>query len=174
MSASAVTDVTKLDPDNLPEGVYYWRIDDDQAGRLSRLLDIDFGELGIIGQFVNGVALECAQCGKVSGLDDFVYTAIKTGVHTKDFIVQTLQDRSNARRGNGTLHTLTCCECDTVFKEVGSPIVRTFHTTVALATVVPRLRPALSRPWLTRFIQVEALRGWPDTFDWTYYARRGD
>lgn len=60
------------DPKDIPEGVHYWPIDEDEKDRLSKLLDIDFRSLNILGTFVKAPKATCEGCGKRSGLEDFV------------------------------------------------------------------------------------------------------
>lgn len=60
------------DPKDIPEGVHYWPIDDAEADRLSKLLNIDFRSLNILGTFVKAPKATCDGCGKRSGLEDFV------------------------------------------------------------------------------------------------------
>ncbi|KAK7189676.1 uncharacterized protein CC84DRAFT_1164979 [Paraphaeosphaeria sporulosa] len=59
-------------PKDIPEGVHYWPIDDAEADRLSKLLNIDFRSLNILGTFVKAPKATCEGCGKRSGLEDFV------------------------------------------------------------------------------------------------------
>ncbi|KAG9001457.1 hypothetical protein FRB94_004772 [Tulasnella sp. JGI-2019a] len=73
------------DPDNLPEGVYHWNVDETQADRLSKMLKVDFATLGVTGTYVMGPQVECHGCGKLSGLDDFVSGASKFGIHVEFF-----------------------------------------------------------------------------------------
>lgn len=91
-----------------------------QAARLSLLLGVDFSTFGIDGHFVDGPELTCATCGKVSGLDDFVHTGLKTGAHGTAFMIRTLQ---GGYANKGAPHALQCCQCDTVFKEPGADAV---------------------------------------------------
>ena len=69
------------DPATIPEGVHYWPIDDAEADRLSKLLNIDFRSLNILGTFVKAPKATCEGCGKRSGLEDFVENVCRTSLH---------------------------------------------------------------------------------------------
>ncbi|KAG9029131.1 hypothetical protein FRB95_005635 [Tulasnella sp. JGI-2019a] len=102
------------DPNNLPEGVYHWKIDQDQAIRLSGMLNVDFATLGVSGTYVMHPQVQCHGCGKLSGLDDFVSGAFKFGAHSTEFMVDSLlSDEEN----KSPAHKLECCMCGTTFLE---------------------------------------------------------
>ncbi|KAG9037356.1 hypothetical protein FRB95_005996 [Tulasnella sp. JGI-2019a] len=106
--------VGPYDPNNLPEGVYHWKIDQDQAARLSGMLNVDFATLGVSGTYVMHPQVECHGCGKLSGLDDFVNGALKFGIHSTKFMVDSLLgDEEN----KSPAHKLECCVCGTTFLE---------------------------------------------------------
>lgn len=98
----------------VPNKGYYWPIASDEATRISSLLDFDIESLRVAGHWVNSPALVCYKCNKVSGLDDFIYGALKDGVHDAEFMVNALKE---GPRGTGMEHVLHCCNCDTMFVE---------------------------------------------------------
>jgi len=114
---SASSQPPQLDPNNLPKGVYLWPIDKAQADRLSKMLDTDFYALKIKGTYVHGPQIQCDECGKLSGLDDFVNGALKFGIHDQAFMVKTLKEGSDNRTPPHKLH---CCVCGTTFVEANS------------------------------------------------------
>jgi hypothetical protein len=106
----------EYDPKNLPEGVFLWEIDDAQADRISSLLKIDFPTLGIAGNFVYGAPAKCRSCGKLSGLDDFIYTGLKMAAHKPEFMIKALTERMPSS-SEQLPHTLDCCLCNTTYIE---------------------------------------------------------
>jgi hypothetical protein len=94
-----------------------WNIGQDESDRISALLDADFSDFGIIGHKVNREKCTCTGCGKRTGLDDFVHTALQTGVHSKAWMVKAF---SGPRISDGTPHVLQCSICNTTFKNTGS------------------------------------------------------
>ena len=107
----------EYDPNNLPENVFLWHIDDAQADRISALLKIDFSSLGIAGNFVYGAPAKCRACGKLSGLDDFIYTGLKMAAHKPEFMIKALTERMPSS-SEQLPHTLDCCLCDTTYIEI--------------------------------------------------------
>ncbi|TFK60432.1 hypothetical protein BDN72DRAFT_527159 [Pluteus cervinus] len=106
--------MTELDPNNLPDGVHYWPIDKEESSRLSSLLEYDFGSLDIAGHFVMRPQLSCSECGKFSGLDDFVHTSLRQEIHSKRFMINILKHHPIS---DGREHYLHCSSCDTLFVE---------------------------------------------------------
>ncbi|KAG8987380.1 hypothetical protein FRB95_002512 [Tulasnella sp. JGI-2019a] len=102
------------DPDNLPEGVYHWNVDETQADRLSKMLKVDFATLGVTGTYVMGPQVECHGCGKLSGLDDFVSGASKFGIHSTEFMIDALLGEGENK---SPTHKLECCVCGETFRE---------------------------------------------------------
>ena len=108
------TELKTYDPSNLPEGVYHWPIDKDMTARVSKMLDFDFASLGIKGTYVLCPLLKCHSCGKTSGLDDFIYGALKVGIHNVSFMVKALVE---GVENKSPAHKLWCSGCGEVFLE---------------------------------------------------------
>ncbi|KAH7928906.1 hypothetical protein BV22DRAFT_1117214 [Leucogyrophana mollusca] len=109
---SPVDAFRKVEPKLLPKGAHLWKIDDNQCDRISTLLDIDFAAIDLRGHVLNTAESVCHGCGKLSGLDDFVSTGLSRGVHTKEFIINSL---TGPHRSSSTPHELECCVCGTVY-----------------------------------------------------------
>ncbi|KAI4859545.1 hypothetical protein F4820DRAFT_466797 [Hypoxylon rubiginosum] len=93
----------------VPQGDFFWEIGAAEEKRLSTLLDVDFSTLNIKGTFVTTPKRNCRGCGKLSGLDDFVATALSGNVHTKEFMKKALSDEDV--RNNPEPHYLICAGC---------------------------------------------------------------
>ncbi|KAL5383631.1 hypothetical protein DPSP01_005739 [Paraphaeosphaeria sporulosa] len=100
-------------PKDIPEGVHYWPIDDAEADRLSKLLNIDFRSLNILGTFVKAPKATCEGCGKRSGLEDFVDNALKANIHTREWMVDVLKKGGH---NASPAHDLQCANCETKFE----------------------------------------------------------
>ncbi|KAL6303073.1 hypothetical protein BKA93DRAFT_750836 [Sparassis latifolia] len=73
---------------------YLWYIDDAESRHLSDLLGTDFGRLRIKGVLLSKPKMQCENCGKHTGLDDIVHNALQDGVHSKEFLIEVLEDRA--------------------------------------------------------------------------------
>ncbi|KAF3280563.1 hypothetical protein TWF970_002777 [Orbilia oligospora] len=74
------------------EEVHFWPTDSpEEQQNLSELLQSDFGSLGVLGVNMNGPRVVCTGCGKLSGFDDVVSTALKTGAHTVTYMVDAIR-----------------------------------------------------------------------------------
>ncbi|KAH7928905.1 hypothetical protein BV22DRAFT_163358 [Leucogyrophana mollusca] len=109
---SPVNALRKVEPKLLPQGAHLWKIDIKQSNRLSTLLDVDFSTFDVKGHALTTPEYVCHGCGKLSGLDDFVGTGLKLGVHTKKFMINAL---THPHRNTSTPHELECCVCGTVY-----------------------------------------------------------
>ncbi|KZO96393.1 hypothetical protein CALVIDRAFT_537168 [Calocera viscosa TUFC12733] len=105
-----------LAPRALPPGTFYWPVTEDQSNRLSELLNIDFSELGVRGAFIGSPLLICIHCGKLSGMEDFIYEALQRGIHTPEFIIEDL------KAGGKGSHSqiLHCMDCGEAYMRSGS------------------------------------------------------
>ncbi|KAL6299801.1 hypothetical protein BKA93DRAFT_829578 [Sparassis latifolia] len=74
---------------------YLWYIDDAESRHLSDLLGTDFGRLRIKGVLLSKPKMQCENCGKHTGLDDIVHNALQDGVHSKEFMIKVLEDRTS-------------------------------------------------------------------------------
>lgn len=93
----------------ISEGYFYWKIEPAEERRLSLLLDLDFRSLDVPGTFVDIPKWNCRECGKLSGLDDFVATALLGGIHSKDFMTRALT--AEEMPNNPRPHSLICAVC---------------------------------------------------------------
>jgi len=99
------------------DGAYLWDIDDAEAARPSKLLGINFSSIGMTGHWLMRPKLACTSCGKLTGLDDFIHTALKNGIHKPEFMLMALEAGG---RSSNTGHILDCAMCDTTFTEPAS------------------------------------------------------
>jgi hypothetical protein len=106
--------------------LYTWLIVEDEYLRLTKLFGRDFQECGLCGTNLYGVPEPCKGCGKYTefidwsvfgirdGLSSYsyffprVWTALRRGVHSKEFIFKALMD---GRQGEETSHDAYCSEC---------------------------------------------------------------
>ena len=97
---------------------FLWEVGKDETERISQLLDVNFAKYGIDGHWVADVEnkVPCEKCGKLSGLDDFVYTSLKKGVHSREFLLKMFLA---IEPGRGANHLVDCAECGTTFKQDG-------------------------------------------------------
>ena len=102
-----------IDNANLPEGAHIWPVDKAMGSRITNMLNFDFAALGINGTYVMCPLLKCHGCGKISGLDDFVYGAMKTGIHNVAFMIKVLVDEESSNPSPP--HKLWCSGCDEIF-----------------------------------------------------------
>jgi len=96
---------------------YLWIIDKDQSDRISEMLETDFEQFGVVGTRVLTPQYKCAKCGKLSGLDDFISGALKSKVHTREFMINALREPST---NLSPPHKLDCCVCGDAFLECNS------------------------------------------------------
>ncbi|GBE78847.1 hypothetical protein BKA93DRAFT_826928 [Sparassis latifolia] len=74
---------------------YLWYIDEAESIHLSELLGVDFHRLGITGVLIDGPKMKCENCGKYTGLDDIVHSALEDGIHRKEYLVKVLEERES-------------------------------------------------------------------------------
>ena len=128
-------------------------MDKEETERISELLGVDFSQYGITGHWMapGRAKVSCENCGKPSGLDDFVHTALKSGVHSREHILKAFLDGSHS---GGTPHFIDCAVCDTTFKKDGEVCNL---TRVLLSLLMHRL--------LILFVQLYYL-WWQDSARW--------
>ncbi|TFK89919.1 hypothetical protein K466DRAFT_413046 [Polyporus arcularius HHB13444] len=83
-------------------------IGQDEQERLSALLEADFYDTGVAGTYVTSPPQVCPHCGKETEFIDWVYTALKRGVHSPEFIVESLKA---SRTPEGVHHDVYCSGC---------------------------------------------------------------
>ncbi|KAI0739130.1 hypothetical protein C8Q80DRAFT_1204256 [Daedaleopsis nitida] len=88
--------------------VYSWTISADEQERLSVLLGLDFYETGVVATLVNAPPHVCEYCGKETEFIDWVSTALTRGVHTPEFIFQSLVLGNTPK---GLEHDVYCSRC---------------------------------------------------------------
>jgi len=96
---------------------YLWVIDRNQCDRISELLQTDFEKFGISGTKVLSPPAICAKCGKISGFDDFISGALKSKIHTREFMINALR---NPSPNFSPPHKLDCSICGDTFLERNS------------------------------------------------------
>jgi len=88
---------------------YLWYITEDEYLRLNQMfVGHDFQETGMGGTKVMGLPIPCEGCGKYTEFIDWVWTALRRGVHTRQFMFNALR---NGRQGAETMHDVYCSEC---------------------------------------------------------------
>ncbi|KAI9059113.1 hypothetical protein FKP32DRAFT_1606188 [Trametes sanguinea] len=92
--------------DDGPE--YTIDITHDEERRLVELLGPEYLEVGLIGTHVTGPPGECPVCGKQTEFVDWVYTALARGIHSPEFIVESLK-LGNSPKKLG--HDVYCSRC---------------------------------------------------------------
>lgn len=109
-----MTTVTYIKTPEYPDesGYYCWVIDKEEQSRLTHPLGTDFHSFNLAAHIVDTPKWEHTCCGKVTGLDDFVTTALRGGIHSREFIIASL--KSDLNDGGGHPHRLSCsvCACD--------------------------------------------------------------
>ncbi|PVH94426.1 hypothetical protein DM02DRAFT_539465, partial [Periconia macrospinosa] len=75
---------------------HYWPIEEDEMDPLSKLLDVDFRPLNILGTLVKAPKATCEGCGKRNGLDNFADNvtiwALEANIHTREWMVDVLRN----------------------------------------------------------------------------------
>jgi len=85
---------------------YLWYITEDEYIRLNQIFaGREFQETGLGGTKVVGLPSPCGGCGKYTEFIDWVWTALRRGVHTREFMFNALK---NGRQGAETMHDVYC------------------------------------------------------------------
>ncbi|KAF8545791.1 hypothetical protein OG21DRAFT_93120 [Imleria badia] len=88
---------------------YLWYITEDEYLRLNQIfVGRDFQETGLGGTKIVGLPAQCPGCGKYTEFIDWVWTALRRGVHTREFMFNSLKQ---GRQGAETMHDVYCSEC---------------------------------------------------------------
>ncbi|OSC97094.1 hypothetical protein PYCCODRAFT_1377942, partial [Trametes coccinea BRFM310] len=110
----------------------------DEERRLVELLGPKYLEVGLIGTHVTGPPRECPVCGKQTEFIDWVFTALARGIHSPEFIVESLKLGHSPKKLG---HDVYCSRCghlthfrDASGAEGGAPYI-------ALAPVRPSSKP---------------------------------
>jgi len=88
--------------------LYMWYITKDEYLRLNKIFGRDFQECNTGGTLVVGLPSPCEGCGKYTEFIDWVWTALKRGVHSSDFMFEALKD---SRMPKENMHDVYCSGC---------------------------------------------------------------
>ncbi|KAK6526065.1 hypothetical protein TWF281_011104 [Arthrobotrys megalospora] len=100
----------------LPGGSVRWVLSKEERQSIAESLDIEehtFSKLK--GNIMTRTREACQECGKLSGLDDFIQNAMEMGVHSRDFIIDVLHHGPQAA---SPAHGLQCSKCGEHFEGV--------------------------------------------------------
>ncbi|KAG8879006.1 hypothetical protein FRB98_005868 [Tulasnella sp. 332] len=97
------------DGDNV---AYIWVLTPLERAHIASLLGVDASIIRK-GPFMAQERTSCQSCGKYSGLDDLVHSALSAGIHCKDFILDVLV---NGTEAEGPARTMICSTCKESFK----------------------------------------------------------
>ncbi|KAI0656624.1 hypothetical protein C8Q70DRAFT_895937, partial [Cubamyces menziesii] len=70
---------------------YEMLIDADEERRIVELLGPEYLDVGLIATRVTGPPRACSVCGKQTEFVDWVFTALARGIHSPEFIVESLK-----------------------------------------------------------------------------------
>ncbi|PNP75974.1 hypothetical protein FNYG_10532 [Fusarium nygamai] len=94
--------------------IYVWPIDDAETDRLSGLLKMDFKTFNMKQHYLHSPQYVCHTCGKLTGLDDSVGTALAMGAHDAQFVIDYIK---NPTPRIFHAHELQCCVDRTTYLE---------------------------------------------------------
>ncbi|KAF2497966.1 hypothetical protein BU16DRAFT_525540 [Lophium mytilinum] len=94
--------------------IYVWPIDDAETDRLSALLKMDFKTFNMKQHYLHSPQYVCHTCGKLTGLDDSVGTALALGAHDVQFVIDYIK---NPTPRVFHAHELHCCVDGTTYLE---------------------------------------------------------
>ncbi|PCD26157.1 hypothetical protein BFJ70_g10268 [Fusarium oxysporum] len=94
--------------------IYVWPIDDAETDRLSGLLKMDFKTFNMKQHYLHSPQYVCHTCGKLTGLDDSVGTALAMGAHDVQFMIDYIK---NPTPRVFHAHELQCCIDGTTYLE---------------------------------------------------------
>ncbi|KAK5651436.1 hypothetical protein OQA88_12524 [Cercophora sp. LCS_1] len=94
--------------------IYIWPIDDAETDRLSALLKMDFKTFNMKQHYLHSPQYVCHTCGKLTGLDDSVGTALAQGAHDVQFVIDYIK---NPTPRVFHAHELQCCVDGTTYLE---------------------------------------------------------
>ncbi|KAF1732645.1 hypothetical protein CRV24_006535 [Beauveria bassiana] len=91
---------------------YRWLLSDTERAHIAGMLNIEPTDLKVKGSTFLEDRSQCRECGKHSGLDDFVHNALFAGIHSSDFMKDFLLGKAQ-QSVPYTEHELTCSRCCT-------------------------------------------------------------
>ncbi|KAI0326866.1 hypothetical protein GY45DRAFT_59162 [Cubamyces sp. BRFM 1775] len=112
-------------------------IDADEERRIVKLLGPEYLDVGLVATRVTGPPRACPVCGKQTEFIDWVFTALARGIHSPEFIVESLKLGNSPQK---RVHDVYCSGCghlthfqDSTGEEGGAPYL-------ALATQYDRVK----------------------------------
>ncbi|KAM3527852.1 hypothetical protein NHJ13051_002753 [Beauveria bassiana] len=91
---------------------YRWLLSDTERAHIAGMLNIEPTDLKVKGSTFLEDRSQCRECGKHSGLDDFVHNALFAGIHSSEFMTDFLMGKTQ-QTTPFTEHELTCSRCCT-------------------------------------------------------------
>ncbi|KAF4901953.1 hypothetical protein CGCF415_v009563 [Colletotrichum fructicola] len=89
-------------------GLFRWMLSDTERAHMCKLLNLDETTFSTRTGFVFSREREvCTGCGKYSGIDDLIDTALKMRVHSAEFIV----DSVLTGKPSPLAHSIDCSSC---------------------------------------------------------------
>ncbi|QMW25646.1 hypothetical protein F9C07_1335 [Aspergillus flavus] len=82
-----------------------------ERAHIAGLLDTDESTIPRGGNVIMRERAVCTSCGKHSGLDDLVHSALDRGIHGRTYMLDILQ---NGAKENSPKHYITCSGCGTL------------------------------------------------------------
>ncbi|KAB8217653.1 hypothetical protein BDV33DRAFT_206160 [Aspergillus novoparasiticus] len=82
-----------------------------ERAHIAGSLDIDESTIPRRGNVMMRERAVCTSCGKHSGLDDLVHSALDCGIHGRTYMLDILQ---NGAKENSPKHYITCSGCGTL------------------------------------------------------------
>ncbi|KAK6823792.1 hypothetical protein RU639_006262 [Aspergillus parasiticus] len=98
---------------SIPDGTngYRWIMTSQERAHIAGLLDTDESAIPRGGNVMMRERAVCTSCGKHSGLDDLVHSALDRGIHGRTYMLDILQ---NGAKENSPKHYITCSGCGTL------------------------------------------------------------
>ncbi|RAQ44590.1 hypothetical protein AFGD_008066 [Aspergillus flavus] len=90
---------------------YRWIMTSQERAHIAGLLDTDESTIPRGGNVIMRERAVCTSCGKHSGLDDLVHSALDRGIHGRTYMLDIPQ---NGAKENSPKHYITCSGCGTL------------------------------------------------------------
>ncbi|KAH9894749.1 hypothetical protein C8Q73DRAFT_468890 [Cubamyces lactineus] len=153
---------------------YEMLIDADEERRIVELLGPEYLDVGLVATRVTGPPRACPVCGKQTEFVDWVFTALARGIHSPEFILESLRQGNPPRK---RVHDVYCSGCghltqfqDSTGEEGGAPYL-------ALATPYDRVRRTFGESVYKRGHDVPHKKRDESTYGWdtiSCIAKRDD
>ncbi|KAJ0421345.1 RBP protein [Aspergillus carlsbadensis] len=98
--------------------VYAWVMTESEKRHIASMLEVPESDVHLIHTRANTLQDRtiCRTCGKHAGIDDIVHNALYTGIHSRDFMWETV---TGVRESEGGVeHRVTCSRCGTAHEGV--------------------------------------------------------